>query len=110
MDRIPVNVYKVNPKQFGDGIYSMIACFINLRVHVPFTFFAHSENEYVESVGDPVPCDGTCRHRGHMEDFAIARHRTDYSVERIITAANDFGHIIDITPESTQSHGELASL
>ncbi len=91
--KIPVFVYKENPGQFGNGKYSMIACFVTLGVHVPFTFYAHSENEYLESVGKPVPCDGSCEHYdGSMKDFGEERDNTDtgYSVKKIVESANSF--------------------
>lgn len=63
-------VFKVNQRQCGNGTYQMIACFPSLGVHVPYTFEAHSENECLQSVGKPIPCDDSCTHGlGHMENF-----------------------------------------
>ena len=68
--KIPVFVYKKNSDQEGNGHYSMVACFVALGVHVPFAFYAHSENEYLKSVGKPIPCDGSCEYyEGSIKDF-----------------------------------------
>lgn len=84
-------VYKVDPTQVGNGIYPMVACFPALGVHVPYTFEAHSENEYLESVGEPTPCDGSCANRhGEMEDFSQERHDSSHGVEKIVAAALSF--------------------
>ncbi len=89
--RIPVFIFKKNPQQIGNGIYSMVACFPILEVHVPFTFEAHSENEYLQTVGKPTKCNGTCKHyHGRIDDFSEERHETDYSVESIVEKARAF--------------------
>lgn len=95
MNKIPVFVFKTNPGQVGNGIYSMIACFTNLGVHVPFTFEAHSENEYMKHVGIPFQCNGYCEGRnGHMEDFAKPRHDSTYEVKEIVDKALVFGQTL----------------
>lgn len=95
MKKIPVFVFKTDPEQVGNGIYSMVACFTNLGVHVPYTFLAHSENEYLQSVGEPILCDSSCEHRrGHMEDFSKERHHSSYEVQKIIDGAKSF-HLPD---------------
>ena len=79
--RIPAFVFKEDPGQFGDGTYSMVACFPALGVHVPFTIYAHSENEYLRAIGEPTECDGSCesQHHGHLEDFSKEGHVYDYN-------------------------------
>lgn len=90
--KIPVFVYKKNSDQEGNGHYSMVACFVALGVHVPFAFYAHSENEYLKSVGKPIPCDGSCEYyEGSIKDFGEKRDDADgYSVKEIIESANSF--------------------
>jgi hypothetical protein len=91
MNEMPVITYQAGEKHVGNGIYSMIACFRRMGVHVPYTFEAHSENEYLETVGEPFPCDGSCKlHRDNREDFAKQRHDSSHSVQRIIDAAMSF--------------------
>lgn len=94
MKKIPVFVFKTNPGQVGNGTYSVIACFPTLGVHVPFTFEAHSENEYLKFVGIPFQCDNSCEgSNGHMEDFAKERHHSSYEVKEIAGKALVFNHI-----------------
>ena len=88
MAKIDVFVWKTDPGQVGNGIYSMVACFMAMGVHVPFTFEAHSENEYLQNVGNPVACDGSCKNRdGNLEDFGASRHDSSYDVTRIVERA-----------------------
>lgn len=86
---IPVLTYKVDPDQRGNGRYQMVACFTDLAVHVPFVFEAHSENDCLRGVGEPTPCDGSCKHhRGSkMDDFSVGRHHTNYAVDEIVAKA-----------------------
>lgn len=82
-ERTPVFVYKLDPSQSGNGIYRMVACFPTLEVHVLFTFLAHSENDYLQDVGEETPCDGSCeRYKGFLR-----RQHTDYDVGKIIEKA-----------------------
>ena len=91
MKKMPAFTYKLNPGQIGNGIYAMVACFPTLEVHVPFTFTAHSENEYLQDVGEAIPCDGSCKHyTGTMEDFCEERHHTSYSVRGIVKKATAY--------------------
>lgn len=85
---MPVFTWKVDQDQCGNGLYQMVACFTGLAVHVPFIFEAHSENEYLRTVGKPIPCDGSCKHhQGMLEDFAEERHHSSYEVGKIVAKA-----------------------
>jgi hypothetical protein len=89
--KIPVFTFKQSPHQFGDGNYLLVACFVKLGIHVPFSIYCHSENEYLNSVGRPKKCnEECCWATGHMEDFGKKRSDTSYTVKKIIEAANNF--------------------
>ena len=85
-----VFVFKTT-NQVGNGLYPMVACFISKDVHVPFVMLAHSENEYLKNVGEPIKCDGSCLHpHGSLEDWSKERHDSSYAVDPIIKKANSF--------------------
>jgi hypothetical protein len=93
MNRIPVFIYKSGGSlgQVGDGYYDFTACFVKKGVHVSFSLYCHSENEYVEKVGRASACNGNCEHYpGHIEDWAKKRSDSEYSVGIIIEEANKF--------------------
>jgi hypothetical protein len=80
-----------NSGQVGNGTYQMIACFIKEGVHVPFSIYCHSENEYNGGMGKPKACDGSCHQaQGHLEDWSKKRSDDSYSVKEIIKVANKF--------------------
>jgi hypothetical protein len=87
--KMPVFVFSKSD-QIGNGNYVLTACFVKLGVHVPYSIYCHSENEYLNSVGRPRKCDDSCYTSGHMEDFGKERGDDDYSVEKIIEAASSF--------------------
>lgn len=91
--RVPVFVFEINPaEQIGNGIYSTVACFTNLGIHVPFI----SDGRRVPSVGEPTPCDNSCEyHLGHMEDFSKERHHCSFEIQRIVTDAVQSFHLPD---------------
>ena len=90
MEIIPACVYGIND-QIGDGVYHMIACFPNWGVHVPFTFIAHSENEYLKNVGEPTPCDGSCSiYSKNLKDFSRQTDNTGYERAAIVEKAEAF--------------------
>jgi hypothetical protein len=96
-NEIPVCVWKKDPKQSGQGNYSMVACFRERHVHVPFTFttyFADSSYmERLETVGTPVACDGSCTNQlASPEDFGEVRDADLHEVQPIIDAARSFAH------------------
>lgn len=89
--KIRVIVFKEDPDQIGNGHYKMLACFIELGVHIPYTIYVHSENIYVDDIGKPTTCDSSCESRhGKIEDWSKERHRTDHDVKRIIEKATTF--------------------
>ncbi|AKM78714.1 MAG: hypothetical protein UY31_C0038G0004 [Candidatus Wolfebacteria bacterium GW2011_GWE1_48_7] len=89
--RIPVFLYKKDHSQVGSGVYEMIACFCALGVHIPFSYYAHAGDHDLESVGEPITCDGSCKDNpGSFKDFSQKRDFHDYEVKRIIEAATSF--------------------
>ena len=78
--KMPAYVFKDEPWRIGDGLYHMTACFPTLGVHVPYTFFAHSENEYFKDVGEAMPCDGSCEQRQ-------GSYHTSFEKEKVIEKA-----------------------
>jgi hypothetical protein len=100
--KIKAFVFKKNPGQVGGGYYSLIACFPELGVHVHFTMYAHSENEYLDSLGKAVLCDGSCeeakkRKKGKGISYNNFRreHDSDYNRTRIIEKAITFYRKLD---------------
>jgi hypothetical protein len=90
--RTPVFIFDgSNSGKVGNGNYHLIACFVKKNVHVPFSIYCHSENEYNEGVGNPSQCDGSCHQaQGHLEDWSKKRCESSYSVKQIIKAANTY--------------------
>jgi hypothetical protein len=95
--KINVFVYKESPSQFGNGLYCMVACFLDLNVHVPFTIEAHSENEYLKNVGKAISCDGSCGSRaGHTADFSVeSAISSNYSRMPIVNKAKAFSKKVE---------------
>ena len=84
-------VWNTCSRQAGDGIYKMVACFPTKGAHVPFSFEAHSENDYLRIVEKAIACDGSCKGiAGSMEDFELKRHHTSYEAGPIVEAADAF--------------------
>lgn len=93
MSRIPVFVYERGDSigQVGNGNYGLMACFVKKGVHVPFSIYCHSENEYINSVGKATACNGDCdSYTGHMKDWSKERCDSSYTVKEIIEKANKF--------------------
>lgn len=89
--KLTLFIFKNEPLQTGNGYYSMTACFVTLDVHVPFTIYCHSENEYLELVGEPTTCNGLCNHRnGSLENYLVERKRDDFSLNEIVEKALSF--------------------
>lgn len=91
--KFSVFVWKKNRGQVGTGIYPMVACFVVLDVHVPFTVsvFSPSETEYLEEWDKAIQCDKSCRHaQGCMDDFSEERRDGQYLVKPIVDAALAF--------------------
>jgi hypothetical protein len=90
-EKIPVFVWKKNRDQVGGGYYEMVACFVTLGVHVSFTVYSHSENDYLRGKPEASLCDGSCRHaQGHMDDYSKEGHHTDHARRPIVDAAMVF--------------------
>lgn len=89
--KIPVFVWKKNSGQVGGGYYPIVACFVTLGVHVLFTVYLHSKNDYLQGKPEASKCDGSCQHsQGHMEDFSKEGHHIDYARKPIVDAAMAF--------------------
>lgn len=83
-----VFVMKQDFRQVGDGIYPMVACFLDLGVHVPYWFEAHSENEYIHEVGEPIKCDGSCiGPLGRIKDWSKEGHDSSHARKPIVDKA-----------------------
>jgi hypothetical protein len=88
--KLPVFVFKKLPRQMGDGYYKLTACFVKLGIHITYTIYCHSENEYLESIERPKLCDDSCCTIGHMEDFNRKRSDSEYAVKKLIDLAKLF--------------------
>jgi hypothetical protein len=90
--KIPVFNFKQDPSQVGRGPYKMIACFVVLGVHVPYTVTIHDGEEYLNKVGEPSICDETCEQRqGTIENWSKERSDREHTVQSIIESAENFG-------------------
>ncbi|MBT4277435.1 hypothetical protein HOD96_01675 [Candidatus Falkowbacteria bacterium] len=88
VNKIPVFIFKQDSSQVGRGSYKMIACFVNLGIHVPYVATFHGGEGYLTEVNTPFACDGICEQTwGTMEDWSKERSDREYPVKPIVETA-----------------------
>jgi hypothetical protein len=90
---IPVFIINKDSGKLGNGNYNCLALFIREEVQIPFSIYAHSENEYINSIGTPKPLKLEKQQSGILEDWSIPRSDSDYGVKDIINKVLEFKRI-----------------